>query len=64
MTIALALTLQEVPLRICDTITIVDYHYNTIVWNSVLQIILTAISTGTGPNETWSVPAIFSLYMY
>ena len=36
------------------------------VWNvhTMLQIILTSISTGTGPNETWSVPAIFNPYMY
>ena len=31
---------------------------------TVLQIILTTISAGTGPNVYWSVPAIFSPYMY
>ena len=31
---------------------------------TVLQISLTTISTCTGPNETWSVPAIFNAYMY
>ena len=35
-----------------------------LVYVSVLQIILNTISTGTGTNETWSVPAIFNQYMY
>ena len=30
----------------------------------MLQIILTTISTGTGPNETWSIPAISNPYMF
>ena len=40
--------------------------YKQMVWNvhTVLKLILTSISAGTGPNETWSVPAIFNPYMY
>ena len=38
-------------------------HLETFV-GSVLQIILTTISTTTGPNETWSLQTIFNPYRH